>query len=69
MAKHMSGQKPKASSSPKLICMVMALWLHDNKAYQEFQEANYYMLPTIAYLKDIKSAFQMRDGEDTKVFC
>jgi hypothetical protein len=27
------------------------------------------MLPTIAYLKDIKSAFQMRDGEDTKVFC
>jgi hypothetical protein len=47
--------------------MTMALWLQDNKA--EFQEANYYMLPNIAYLKEIKSTFQSRDGKDPRIYC
>jgi hypothetical protein len=69
MSNCMSGKKSQQRYSPKLIRMAMALWLRDNKAYEEFQEADYYMLPTIPHLKDIKSAFQSRDGEDPKIHC
>ena len=54
MSKSMSGEKRQQRYSPKLIRMAMALWLRDNKAYEEFQEADYYMLPTIPYIKHDK---------------
>jgi hypothetical protein len=65
----MSGKKSQQRYSPKLIRMAMALWLRDKKAYEEFQEADYYMLPSIPYLKDIKSTFQLGDSEDPKIYC
>jgi hypothetical protein len=66
----MSGKKGQQRYSPKIIRMTMALWLQDNKAYEEFQEADYYMMPTVAYLKEIKSTlFQSRDGEDPRIYC
>ena len=54
--------------SPKLIRMAMALWLRDNKAYKEFQESGFYMMPS-ALLKKIKGSFKSRDGEDPKIYC
>jgi hypothetical protein len=69
MSKRMRGKKSQQRYSPKLIHMAMALWIRDNKVYEGFQEANYYMLPSIPYLKDIESTFQSRDGEDPKIYC
>jgi hypothetical protein len=60
----MSGKKAKQQYSLKLICMAMALWLQDNKAYKELKEADLFMLPTISYLKKMKSVFQVRDGKE-----
>ncbi len=69
MSMHMSGKKANQQYWPELIRMAMSLWLRDNRAYEEFQEADYYMLPSVAYLKKIKTTFQTRDGEDPKIYC
>jgi hypothetical protein len=65
MSKRTSGKKTNQQYSP--ISMAMTLWLKDKKVYKEFQEGDYYMLPTNSYLKKIKYAFQSRDGKDPKI--
>ena len=71
MSKRMTSGSGKTQQrySPKLIRITMALWLRDNKAYEEFQQSGLYMMPSVALLNKIKGSFKTRDGEDPKIYC
>jgi hypothetical protein len=69
MGKRLSGKDSRARYAPKTIHIAMSLWLRDGKGYQEFQESIYCLLPLPRYLRNLKHAFAMNDGEDPKVYC
>jgi hypothetical protein len=63
----MCGKKRQVRCSPKLIRIAMSLYLRDPKGHLEFQETDCHILPAPTCLNEIKSTFQMREGEDPKV--